>query len=435
MIIKNKTAFVYDLEAFPNLFTCAVKNTESKNIKVFEISNRKNDLLQILKLFTNNKIIFVTYNGIHYDNPIISYVLLNYKELVGLPTWDITRNIKQFSDKIINSSKQYQSWSKYKFANLFDTLDLLTMMFSDKLRVSLKAMQVTMGFHNVQEYDGDFDAPVNDNEIDEVIKYNINDVESTEELLIRQELAIRLREAIEKEYKINVLSKDSVNLGMEIIKKRYLDATGKKWSDIKDLRSPVDEINLNDVIFPYISFKTKQLQDLLETLKGLTIPINDDLTKEEKLKNKFEMKFIIGGIEHTYGLGGLHSKNDPEIFIAGDDKCLIDSDVTSLYPSIILQNKLYPKHLGVEFLEVYQKIYDDRVAAKKEGRKLENETLKLALNGLTGNLQSLYSWVYDPMMVFKIRINGQLMLLMLIEAATEAGFKLIQSNTKSPLVF
>lgn len=101
----------------------------------------------------------------------------------------------------------------------------------------------------------------------------------------------------------------------------------------------------------------------------------------------------------------------------------------ALYPSIILQNKLYPKHLGVEFLEVYQKIYDDRVAAKREGRKLENETLKLALNGLTGNLQSLYSWVYDPMMVFKIRINGQLMLLMLIEAATEAGFKLIQSNT------
>ena len=93
-------------------------------------------------------------------------------------------------------------------------------------------------------------------------------------------------------------------------------------------------------------------------------------------------------------------------------------------------NHLYPAHLGEIFLQVYQTIYNQRVSAKKEGRQIENETLKLALNGLTGNLQSPYSWVYDPMMVFKIRINGQLMLLMLIEAVVSAGFQLIQSNTK-----
>lgn len=100
-----------------------------------------------------------------------------------------------------------------------------------------------------------------------------------------------------------------------------------------------------------------------------------------------------------------------------------------MYPSIVLKNKLFPKHLGEAFLRVYQTIYDQRVTAKKNGYVIENETLKLALNGLTGNLQSPYSWVYDPMMVFKIRINGQLMLLMLIEMVTEAGFQLIQSNT------
>ena len=100
-----------------------------------------------------------------------------------------------------------------------------------------------------------------------------------------------------------------------------------------------------------------------------------------------------------------------------------------MYPSIILQNKLYPKHLGTEFLEVYQDIYTERVAAKRNGQKTENETLKLALNGLTGNLQSIYSWVYDPMCAFKIRINGQLMLLMLIEECNLLNFKLIQANT------
>ena len=144
---------------------------------------------------------------------------------------------------------------------------------------------------------------------------------------------------------------------------------------------------------------------------------------------KFEIKFEIGGVKHTYGIGGLHSENDPEVFEPLDDEMLLDSDVRSLYPTIILQNNLFPAHLGKALLNVYQMIYDQRVAAKAEGRKIENETLKLALNGLTGNLQSIYSWVYDPMMVFKIRINGQLMLLMLIEKVVEHGFQLIQSNT------
>lgn len=56
MKIKGLTAFVYDVEVFPNLFTCAVKNTESKNKRVYEISSRKNEMLEIIKLFQNKQI-------------------------------------------------------------------------------------------------------------------------------------------------------------------------------------------------------------------------------------------------------------------------------------------------------------------------------------------------------------------------------------------
>jgi hypothetical protein len=62
-----------------------------------------------------------------------------------------------------------------------------------------------------------------------------------------------------------------------------------------------------------------------------------------------------------------------------------------MYPSIIIEWGLYPKHLGPEFLDVYRSIREERVIAKKNGDKVKNETLKLALNGLTGNLQSPYS--------------------------------------------
>lgn len=61
--------------------------------------------------------------------------------------------------------------------------------------------------------------------------------------------------------------------------------------------------------------------------------------------------------------------------------------------------------------------------------KIKNETYKLALNGCSGNFQNEYSWMYDPMAVMKIRINGQLLLLMLTERIIAAGGKLIQLNT------
>lgn len=90
-------------------------------------------------------------------------------------------------------------------------------------------------------------------------------------------------------------------------------------------------------------------------------------------------------------MGGLHSVNTPEKFEKRDNILILDDDVSSLYPSIIIQNNIYPKHLGPEFVEVYKQIRDERIEAKHNGNKLKNETLKLAINGLTGNLQSEYS--------------------------------------------
>ena len=99
-------------------------------------------------------------------------------------------------------------------------------MFSNKLRVGLKELQVTMEYPNVLQYDGDFNSSVKQSDIDNVIFYNINDVNSTEELLYRCQKDIELRLSIEEEYHIKALNKDGVNLGMEILKQRYLAETG-----------------------------------------------------------------------------------------------------------------------------------------------------------------------------------------------------------------
>ena len=43
----------------------------------------------------------------------------------------------------------------------------------------------------------------------------------------------------------------------------------------------------------------------------------------------------------------------------------------------------------------------------------------------TGNYQNEHSWLYDPKAVMKIRINGQLLLLMLAEMLIKSGGMLI----------
>ena len=418
MIIKGLIVQVYDIEIFPNCFSLTIKNTETKEFQFFELSNRKNNLVDLVPLFLDKRYIFCGYNNIHYDNPIVNFII-EYKETLKKSTrLDIEYNLFQLSQTIIKGD--LEKWKRWKYANNFETLDLLTMLFSQKLRVGLKEMQVTMKYSNVQEYDGNFETPIPEEDIPKMIQYNINDVNSTEELLYRCENDIKLRLNIEEEYGIKALNKDGVNLGMEILKTKYLEKTHKTWNDIKDLRSPCDKIALNEIILPFIKFDNPILKDLLNEMKQQVV------SPDRKGYNKH---FLMDNLEYSVGVGGIHSVNKPSIFIAKEDEVISDVDVASLYPSLIIEYGFYPPHLGKEFLEVYKGIKDERIEAKHNGNKLKNLTLKLSINGLSGNLQSEFSWCYSPKTVMRIRINGQLLLLMLAEKLISIGCQIIQANT------
>ena len=422
MIINGKTVLVYDIEVFPNVFSCTLVNSESNLVMVFEISDRTKDVIKeanaLVNLFLDDTFMFCGYNNIHYDNPIMNFIIENVKT--------IPNDYRRVCDaiyklgKTIITSETSESWKRWKYADNFATLDLLTMLFSQKLRVGLKEMQVTMQYPNVQEYEGNFDDWLPDSEIDKMLQYNLNDVMSTLELLNRCKSDIDLRIGIQKEFGVNVLSKDGMSIGTEILKVKYLEKSGKSWFDVKDLRSPCDIIDLNDVIFPFISFDMPILQQLLSEMKQQKVSPD---------RKGYEKHFLLGGVEVTVGVGGIHTKNEPEIIIPKDNELLLDSDVNSLYPSLIISYNLVPKHLGKEFLDVYNKVREDRLYAKHNGDTIKNLTYKLALNGATGNYQNQFSWLYDPVAVLKIRINGQLLLLKLTEMLMKAGAKMKQLNT------
>nr|DAW93868.1 MAG TPA: DNA polymerase [Caudoviricetes sp.] len=439
MIIRGKIVYVYDIEVFQNIFHCSVKNTETNDIYKFEISERKNQLRELVKFFkqvdkyitwgdyyTTNinipaNVIFCGYNNLHYDNPIINYIIEYEDKLMQYNIPTICSSIFNLSKTITTSSEDnIDAWKHWKYQIWFDTFDILTMLYSNKLRVGLKEIQVTMQYPNVQEFVCDWTKPLPLEDFESMIDYNINDIESTSELLNRCKKDVDLRIAIEDEYGVRVLSKDGVNIGMKILTQKYLEKTGLTWQDIKDLRSPMSVIPLKDVILPFIKYDSPILQRVLDDMKNQIVSPG---------RKGYENKFVFNNLRYSVGVGGIHSVNSPEIIIPRDDEMLIDIDVASLYPSMLIEYEFYPKHLGKEFLEVYKQIKDERIEAKHNGDKVKNETLKLALNGLSGNLQNEHNFCYSPFAVMQIRINGQLLLLMLAEKLTQIGCRIVQANT------
>ena len=422
MCIRNSKVITFDIEIFPNVFHCCCKDTETGELYKFEISERKRDLIGLAYFFMEKNVIFCGYNNHHYDDVIINYIVDYYDKMLHKSTSQICQSLFNLSNTIITAPDgETDKFKRWKYAHYFYSMDLLTMQFSSKLRVGLKETQLTMHYPNVQEYDGDFSSYLPADKIDEMIAYNINDVESTTELLNRLKEQIDIRLFIQDEYGIDALSMDSVKFGETILAKKYCEATGISMKQLKEMRSPMDYIPLKDVIFPFIKYKNPEFQAVLENMKRQVV-----YSKERK---GYEKKFVLSNTVYSIGVGGIHSLNKPRIFRPGPDEYIGHSDVASMYPSLLIKHKLTPRHLGEEFLKVYSQIYDERIEAKHSGQKLKNLALKLTLNSVTGKMQQETSWMYDPFNVFRIRINGQLILLMLVDRLLELNCEIVQINT------
>ena len=421
MWIRNMVVCVYDIEIFPNCFHCCCKDTETGELYKFEISERKNQLRELVEFF-QRPYLFCGYNNHHYDDVIVNYMIDYYNALTGLPYWRICQSLFNLSSTIVGDEEgSREKVKRWKYAHYFKSMDLLTMQFSQKLRVGLKTMQVTMHYKNVYEYEGDFDSPIFNKDIDQMISYNINDVESTEELLNRLKDQIELRLFIEQEHGIDCLSMDSVKMAETFLLEKYSERSGIPKNVIKEMRSPMDYIPLKDVILPFIKYKNPKLQDVLEDMKKQIV-----YSKERK---SYEKKFVLSNVVYSVGVGGIHSIHTPQIFLPKDDEHIGHADVTSMYPSFLIKYQWGPRHLGKLFCDIFSEIYDERVEAKRTGQKVKNLFLKIVLNSPTGKMQQEVSWMYDPFNVFKIRINGQLILLMLVDRLLELGCEIIQVNT------
>lgn len=419
---------IYDIEVFPNTFHCVILNTDNEELYKFEISERKNQIQELVQFFTNPKYLLCGYNNKHYDDVIINYIIDYIDIMLCKSIYDVTLSLFNLSQTIINlEDGNISKIKRWKYANYFESMDLLTMMFSSKLRVGLKSMQITMQYQNVQEYSGDFGSFLPKDKIDEMISYNINDVKSTYSLFnyLVKNGDIDLRLFIEQEYGFNALSMDSVKFGETLIAKKVCEELHINKRQLEQMRSPMDNIPLKDVILPFIRYKNPKFQEALEDMKKQVVSSKNKKPGEKNYENKF----VVSGVRYSIGVGGIHSLNEPRIYVPKEDEYLGHLDVASMYPSFIVRYGWFPRHLGKAGLAVYTQIYHERIQAKHSGQKQKNLALKLTLNSVTGKMQQETSWMYDPFSVFKIRINGQLILLMLADLLLQHSCEIVQVNT------
>lgn len=422
MKIKGKTCIVFDIEVLKNVFTCTCKNTDTKQITVFEISPRRVDIQGLVTFFYEDYY-FVGYNNIHYDNPILNYIIMLYNKhyFNSYSTRELTESVFRMSQLVIDKNSDFDLWKEYKYARNFLSIDLLTMLYSKALRVSLKEMQVTMQYKNVEEFVVDWHQDLPEKDIDRLISYNINDVESTEELLYRCKDLLELRIETEKDFGLPCLSLDRVNLGDRLLQLKVMEKTGLNKKQLENMKSPANYVDLEKVIFPWIKFESPILQKKLTDMKN-----QHNISPGRK---GYINTFIFGEMKVTIGVGGIHGDNGTCIIKPNEDELLLDSDVNSLYPSLMRMYHLYPPKLKNVLGQIFPQIIDDRLEFKRTGQKNKNETYKYMLNGVSGKMQDETSWLFSPFTVIQVRINGQLLLLMLAERLLKLGCKLYQINT------
>lgn len=403
--------------------------------RTFEISARKFQLQELYEFFTSGEYTFVGYNSSHYDMPILNMVFSRYEEFLKADYYSITEAAFQLSSAIVGRD----IFIVYRYMNLgfFNNIDLMTMMASKALRVGLKSLQVTMCYKNVKEMIIKWSEDIAEHLIDAVIMYCHNDIDSTAELLklLKNDLVLRMQ--IQREFRIKCLSKDGVGIGVDIFTNFVCDKLQCHPKQLKNYVELPDKVIVAKYIEPLIKFKTPQFNEVLNWYKNMELTIDqiDEEFNEQSsdddtpVVTKLKKTVLLNKLRHTFALGGIHSVNTPVVYTATDEYDFDDEDVESYYPSQALAYRFGPLGFLDAFLEVMQFLKDGRVVAKKNGDKLKNETYKLALNSILGNLKNKYSPYYAPQANVAICVNGQLMIAMLIETCELDGIECVSSNT------
>lgn len=378
----------YDFEVFAHDWMVVIVNPfERTDVTIHNDVNKLRDYYE-----RHKDQIWVGYNSREYDTYILKGILLGFDP-------------KEINDFIIKEKRK--GWM---YSSLFNKIKLYNYDVMTTPH-SLKTLEAFMG-DDIEETSVpfDIDRPLTPNEIKLTEHYCHHDVEETLKIFLRRKNDFDTHMQLITTFVLPMtfISKTKAQISAEIL---GCQRPSKEWDDEWDIE-----------IVPTI-----RLDKYWQVKEWFLNPVNHRYKDGSGKKMKYVCR--VAGVEHTFGYGGLHGALEQY----HDKGMILHIDVESFYPALMIEYGLLSRN--VHDPRKYKMIRDKRVKYKKDKNPIQ-KPYKIVLNGTYGICKDKYSKAYDPRQANRVCVNGQLMLLDLIERLEDSipSFKLIQSNTDGLIV-
>jgi len=430
---------IYDIETLQEFFLVGALDVQTGEYHEWEVNKNVNQLTKFVRFTETHKDYYwVGYNNLRFDSQVIEWVLRSHENWEELAALEVCAKIAQKAQDVIHDAN-YEVLPEFsEYALTLKQIDLFKVHHFDNKnrRVSLKRLEFEMDLENIEEMPiHHTKTNLSDEDIQMIKSYCKNDVSATYEFykvtigdtshpLYKGNNQIELRMDIQQEFGISCINYSDSKIGDEIIKKYYCTEKNISIKDLKKKGTFRKPFTVRSCVADYVEFETRELKQFFDRIKKQKLSLQDDFKEQLNFYDNI----------YTFAKGGLHTENTPKIFEADEDHLIVDWDVSSYYPAIIINNGRYPAHLGKEFLAGYKKMFDKRLELKplaKKDKKIKGivGALKLAVNSVYGKSSDMQSWIYDRQLTMFTTITGELSLLMLIEKYELAGINVISANT------
>ncbi len=427
-------------------------------VLICDTETYKNYHVIIFKLYQTNKYIILSFP---YNREKLHWILHHYT-IVGfnlhkydLPVmwcghdWQLLSKIQEVSNAIIYNNvypKQLEIDFNFKIQKT-NTIDLIEICpgnspksTSDVGFTRPKSLKLYMGrLHSkrLQELPFPVHEDLSSEQIEIVNNYCINDLIGTEEVFTFNKDRIQLREELGRDYGTDLRSKSDAQMAEAMVAHEIKKLKGwwPRKADLDERRifyytEPVYlqyDYARSCAPFQKYQYVSPVLQQLLADVTTTEFICQYGRLSKPSIFDNYQ--FQLEKLRYKFGIGGLHSCEENVSYRANETCLLIDRDVASYYPAIIINQGLCPKHLGPVFSTIYRRMRDDRIEAKRLKLFAKDKGLKIALNGVSGKFNSEYSIFYDPQCYLQMTLTGQLSILMLAEMFESIGAQVISANT------
>jgi len=404
-----------DVEVFPGWWCVGFHGCDSDgNVWVRQVTDR-DSLAKILNWIAERQLTVVTYNGSHYDVPVMRVILSGFdpyslsRAIVADKPWPVTLDrLPAFPCDHVDLAKRLERAGRFP---------------------SLKVVAPSMGRH-APELPFDPHAALDLDQQAAVRAYNKHDLENTWALLLAVEPTLDALTALSTETGFDCRSLPESQVG-----ERYYDQEHRRrYRSAPPKQTPPQHVTYS----PPPCVRRPSARGAAEWHDGVLaspIPVTADGKPSPR---KAIVK--VGGLALSVGGGGIHSKDLPKVYYATRERDLVHVDVRSFYPSLIARHGLLKGLHGGFLDEFYRGLLDRRLALKVQAEAADDpaererlgktaSALKLILNSVFGKLGSRFSPLYDPAGMIAVTLTGQLVLIDLIERLAGAGARVVSANT------